>query len=164
MAPYSTRVCVITFGKVVKTDINYLDIDPTDKTKNKCEFKPKFTYNVKHRWGWRTDMQAAFRRTMDILQTTMDKKRKRLNVHTVTIMITDGGWNPGNPTAEANRLKSHYKNELFMVGVDGYRKWQLEALASTNAHVLEFRSFQKFKELAMYIRGGRSLIVSTRQC
>lgn len=162
VAPYSTRVCVITFGKVVKTDINYIDIDPTDKTKTKCEFKPFFTHNVKHRWGWRTDMQAAFRRTMDLIQTAMNKGRKRLNVHTVTMMITDGGWNPGNPTAEANLLKSKYKNELFMVGVDGYRKWQLEALASSKSHVLEFSSFKQFKDLAGYIRGGKSHIVNLK--
>ena len=32
VAPYSTRVAVITFGAQVKTDINYIDIDPTSTT------------------------------------------------------------------------------------------------------------------------------------
>lgn len=155
VAPYSTRVVVITFGKVVKTDINYIDVTPGDRTRNKCEFKPFFKHRVTHRHGSRTDMRTAFQRTMDILQSAMNQGRKRLNVHTVTMMITDGWWNPSDPRGEANRLKSVYKNELFTVGVGGYNKWQLQSLATTPAHVLEFRSFHQFKELAMYIRGGK---------
>lgn len=157
VAPYSTRVVVITFGKAVKTDIDFIDVDPADRTKNKCEFKPLFQHRIKHRWGWATNMKDAFQRTMDIIQSATNKGYKRQNVHTVTMMITDGYWNMYDPRNAAYRLKTNYKNELFMVGVKGYSKWQLQALASSHQHVLEFSSFTKFKELAMFIRGGRSL-------
>lgn len=157
VAPYSTRVVVITFDNAVKTEIDYIDVDPADRTKNKCEFKPVFTNRVKHRQGWATDMKAAFERTMAVLKSASNKNWKRKNVHTVTMMITDGWWNRYNPNDAARRLKTTpFDNELFMVGVGGYRKWQLDALASSSSHVLEFKSFQKFKELASYIRGGKS--------
>jgi len=159
VAPYSTKVVVITFGRVVKTDIDYIDVDPTDRTKNKCEFKPFFTNRVQHRWGSATNMRDAFQRTMDIIQSAKNKGYKRLNVHTVTMMITDGYWNMYDPRTAASNLKTLYNNELFMVGVSGYSKWQLQALASSNQHVLEFSTFTQFKELAMYIRGGMTMLI-----
>ena len=154
LAPYSTRVGVITFGYQVKTDINYIDIDPLSLDHQKCEFKPWFENNVKHRYGGATNMREAFSTASSLLQTAINKNRKRIGVHTVVIMITDGYWNLGDPRANANVLKSTYNVDLFMVGVDGYSKWQLDALASSNDHVLEFSTFTKFYELALFIRGG----------
>ncbi|KAL9973669.1 hypothetical protein ACROYT_G020152 [Oculina patagonica] len=153
MAPYSTRVAVITFGAEVQTNINYIDIDPTSLTHQKCEFKPWFQYNVVHRYGWATNMHDAFQRSSDLLQTAMNNNHRRSNVHTVGILITDGYWNRGDPRANANTLKSTYGVDLIAVGVDGYSQWQLEALASSRDHVLGFSSFTNFRTLAMYIRG-----------
>ena len=159
VAPYSTRVAVLTFGENVKTDINYIDIDPLSLTHQKCEFKPWFEHNVVHRYGWATNMRDTFSTASNLLQTAINNDHKRLNVHTVAMMITDGYWNRGDPTANANTLKSTYGVDLFMVGVDGYRKWQLGALASSSDHVLEFSTFTKFRELALYIRGGKEYLL-----
>lgn len=156
VAPYSTRVAVITFGAEVKTDINYIDIDPTSTTHQKCEFKPWFEHNVVHRKGWATNMLDAFQRCSDLLKTAMKNNHRRSRIHTVAIMITDGYWNRGDPRANANTLKSTYGVDLITVGVDGYSKWQLEALASSADHVLEYATFTKFRELAKYIRGGKT--------
>lgn len=156
VAPYSTRVAVITFGYAVKTDINYIDIDPTSTTYQKCEFKPWFVHNVVHRYGRATNMIDTFQRSSDLLQTAMNNKHRRSNIHTVAIMITDGYWNRGDPRANANTLKSTYGVDLITVGVDGYSKWQLESLATSPDHVLEYATFTKFRELAKYIRGGKA--------
>ena len=154
VAPYSTRVAVLTFGENVKTEINYIDIDPLSLTHQKCEFKPWFQYNVVHRYGWATNMKDTFSTSTNILQTAINNGHKRLNVHTVAMMITDGYWNTGDPRPNANTLKNSYGVELFMVGVDGYSEQQLEDLATSKDHVLKFESFEQFRELAMYIRGG----------
>ena len=155
VAPYSTRVAVITFGRYIQTNINYIDIDPLSLTHQKCEFKPFFQYNVVHRYGWATNMKEAFSTSSNLLQTAINNNRKRLNVHTVAMLITDGYWNYGDPRDNANILKNNYNVDLFAVGVDGYSDWQLQALATSNDHVLEFASFTNFRELALYIRGGR---------
>lgn len=155
LAPYSTRVAVLTFGANVKTDINYIDIDPTSETHQKCEFNNTFRYNVVHRYGPATNMKDTFSTAATLLQTAINNGHKRLNVHTVSIMITDGVWYPEDPTANANILKNNYKSDLFMVGVDRYRKSQLDALATSSDHVLEFSTFSKFRELAVFIRGGK---------
>ena len=160
VAPYSTRVAVITFGEHVKTDINYIDIDPLSLSHQKCEFKPWFQYNVVHRYGWATNMKDAFSTSSNLLQTAINNNHKRLNVHTTAIMITDGYWNRGDPTTNANTLKNTYGVDLFMVGVDGYSQWQLQALASSNDHVLEFSTFGNFRELALFIRGGKNWLES----
>lgn len=154
VAPYSTRVSVITFGTEVKTDINYIDIDGTELDKNKCEFKPKFQYQVRFRGGM-TNMKEGFARAINLLQTTINKGRKRIGVHTVVMMITDGYWNMGNPLGNTATLKSTYGVDIFAVGVAGYSIYQLNQIASSSQHVLRFNSFNKFKELAMYIRGGK---------
>ena len=155
VAPYSTRVAIITFGYEVKTDINYIDIDPISKTHQKCEFKPRFDNNVVHRYGSATNMKEAFQRSTDLLQTAMNNNHRRSSIHTVAILITDGYWNRGDPRANANVLKSTFGVDLITVGVDGYSQWQLEALASSLDHVLKYESFTKFRELALYIRGGK---------
>lgn len=155
VAPYSTRVAVITFGRYIQTNINYIDIDPLSLTHQKCEFKPFFQYNVVHRFGWATNMKEAFSTSSSLLQTAINNDHKRLNVHTVAILITDGYWNYRDPRDNANILKNNYNVDLLAVGVDGYSDWQLRALATSNNHVLEFSTFTKFRELAMYIRGGR---------
>lgn len=155
VAPYSTRVAVITFGKFIQTDINYIDIDPLSKTHQKCEFNPWFENNVHHRYGWATNMKEAFSTSSNLLNTAISNGNKRLNAKTTAIMITDGYWFPDDPRANANTLKNSDDVDLFMVGVDGYSQWQLQALASSLDHVLEFSSFSKFRELAMYIRGGK---------
>ena len=157
MAPYSTRVAVITFGTSVKTDMNYIDIDPTSLTHQKCEFKPWFQYNVVQ-YGGLTNMKDAFQTNINLLQTATDNDHRRSNVHTVTIMITDGYWNRGDPRANANSLKSNYGVDVITVGVDGYSQSQLQALASSNDHVLGYDTFTKFRELALYIRGGKASI------
>ena len=159
VAPYSSRVAVITFGRNVQTNINFIDIDPLSKEFQKCSFKPLFQYNVHHRYGWATNMKEAFKRTLDLLDTTHRNEHKRELVHTVAIMITDGWWNMGDPIENANKLKGDPDNvDLFTVGVDGYNKYQLTQLASTPSHVLEFSTFTQFRELAMYIRGGEHAI------
>ena len=153
VAPYSTRVAVITFGSEVKTDINYIDIDGTDRNKTKCEFKPKFQYQVRFRGGM-TNMKDGFGRAINLLQTTINNSRKRIGVHTVAMMITDGWWNLGSPLGNTATLKSQYGVDIFAVGVAGYNTHQLTQIASTSQHVLKFNTFNKFRELAMYIRGG----------
>ena len=154
VAPYSTRVAVLTFGTNVKTDINYIDIDPTSLTHQKCEFKPWFDNNVDQRGGL-TNMKEAFLQSSKLLQTAMNNKHRRSNIHTVAIMITDGYWNLGDPRANANTLKSTYGADVITVGVDGYSRWQLEQLATSADHVLGYETFTKFRELALYIRGGK---------
>ena len=155
VAPYSTRVAVITFGAEVKTDINYIDINPLSKTHQKCQFKPWFQNNIVHRYGSATNMKDAFSTSSTLLNNAISNGNKRLNVKTTAIMITDGYWNRGDPRANANTLKNSDDVDLFMVGVDGYSQWQLQALASSLDHVLEFSTFSKFRELAMNIRGGK---------
>ena len=156
VAPYSTRVAVITFGVAVKTDINYIDIDPTSTTHQKCEFKPWFEYNVVHRKAGATNMMDAFDRSNQILKTAMENNHRRSSIHTVAMLITDGYWNRGDPRANANTLKSTYGVDVIAVGVDGYSQWQLEALATSTDHVLQYETFTKFRELARYIRGGKA--------
>ena len=155
LAPYSTRVAVITFGQNVKTELNYIDINPLSLTHQKCEFKPWFQYNVKHRYGPATNMKDAFQRSTDILQTAMNNNHRRQGVHTVAIMITDGYWNTGDPGQNANRLKNTYGVDVITVGVDGYSRRQLEALATSRDLVLGFSTFTRFRELALFIRGGK---------
>ena len=153
MAPYSTRVAIITFGSTVKTEINYIDIDANSLTHQKCEFKPWFQYNVDHRKEAATRMIDAFQRNIDLIQTAENNGYRRSNVHTVTILITDGKWNLGDPTSNANSLKSNYGVDVVAVGVDGYSQEQLESLATSADHALGYSTFTKFRELAMYIRG-----------
>ena len=163
LAPYSTRVAVLTFSTDVKTDINYIDIDHLSLTHQKCEFKPWFDNNVNHRGGL-TNMKETFARGSSLLQTAINYDHKRLNVHTVAIMITDGWWNRGDPVANADVFKTTYGVDLFMVGVDGYSLWQLQALASSNDHVLKFSNFSQFHELALYIRGGKNCSEHLKRC
>ena len=153
VAPYSTRVAVITFGSDVKTDINGIDIDGTDKNKNKCEFKPKFQYQVRFRGGM-TNMKDGFGRAISLLQTTINNSRKRIGVHAVAMMITDGWWNLGSPLGNTATLKLQYGVDIFAVGVAGYNTYQLTQIASTLLHVLKFYTFNKLRELAMDIREG----------
>lgn len=154
LAPYSTRVAVITFGKVVKTDINYIDIEGTELDKNKCKFKPKFQNQVPFRNGARTDMKAGFSEVINLLRETKLNNRKRNGVHTVAMMITDGWWNTESPYDNTDTLKSTYLVDIFAVGVGYYDLRQLNRIASSPQHVLEFSSFRDFKTLAMRIRGG----------
>ena len=161
IAPDFTRVVVVTFGKDLKTEINYIDISPSSLTHQKCEFKPWFQHNVVHRYGWATNMKGAFSTAANLLQTAINNDHRRQNVHTVSMMITDGHWNTGDPADNANILKNTYESDLFMVGVDGYRRSDLIDLASSSNHVLEVQTFTQFRELALFIRGGRYKRVRT---
>ena len=107
-------------------------------------------------------MKDAFQRSIDVLQLAMDHTQRRSGVHTVAILITDGWWNRGSPVDNANRLKSSYTTDVIAVGVDGYNQGQLQQLATSNDLVLGFSTFTKFRELAMFIRGGKDCCQSLK--
>ena len=158
VAYYSTRVAVVTFGERIKTNINYINLQPyTGEDTTKCEFKKMFEYGVNHREGRATNMKAAFRTGEDLLNEAKRLGWKRNNVNTVAMIITDGAWNMGDPTPEINKLKNgQFHVDMFSVGVGWARHSQLQSIASSNEKVIYANDFYQFKQLAKYIRGGKS--------
>ena len=166
VAPYSTRVTIVTFGERVVKNIDYIDLVPGGNSlpKTKCTFRTEFA-GIRHRCEGYTYMKGAYERVDDMLHQAINvHKVKRTNVNTVLFMITDGHWNSpywrtdnyGNPITAANALRSKYHVELFSVGVGYASPSQLRVLADSQDHVIYVNSFQKFGELATYIRGGTS--------
>ena len=158
VADYSTRVAIITFGKRIKTELNYINLKSRGSSDDttKCEFKKIFEHQVKFRNGPSTNMKAAFETGLNLLQQAENDNHKRHNVNTVAMMITDGAWNEGDPTYAIRQLKTGQFNvDVFAVGVGYARQWQLQTIASSSDKVIYANNFAQFKELANYIRGGK---------
>lgn len=99
-------------------------------------------------------MKEVFLIISSFLQIVINNNCKWIGVYIVVIMIIDGYWNLGDLRVNVNVFKKMYNVDLFMVGVDGYGKWQLDVFVSSNDYVLEFLMFIKFYEFVLFIRGG----------
>ena len=150
----STRVSVVLFGTDATLDINY--VSHLDVKNHKCNFKKSFQA-LKFRSGL-TNMRDAFQYAYDIIFGTLsaDKRPNQL-AKTAVFLLTDGMWNRGgDPYPIAKQLKDG-KIEIFSIGVtNGVNMNVLRQLATDNNHAFHYSSFTQFRELANYLRGGKS--------
>lgn len=152
--PIASRVAVVSFGRHVKEELDYIDYNYLDK--DKCTFTKDFG-RVRHRKGSATNMQGALDRAKQILDGANTNKVKRTHVNTVVFLLTDGHWNyGGSPYSTANVLRdrSKYDVEIFSVGVGYVSKYQLKMISGSDANVIVARDFSEFASLATRIRGG----------
>lgn len=158
--PIASRVAVVTFGKVVREDIDYIDYNKLDK--NKCTFTNEFA-RVKHRYGHATNMKGAFNQAKTILEGATRNKVKRQNVNTVVVLLTDGHWNVGgDPQWIASELRdvARHNVEIFTVGVGYSLRSTLRTIAGIDSNVILAQDFSDFEGLATKIRGGESFYFS----
>ena len=156
--PFATRVSVVTFGKYVREEIDYVDYKGADK--DKCTFNTEFA-RVKHRYGRATNINGAFKQAKSILQGSKDKGVKRDNVNTAVVLLTDGQanmgeswWDTATKTAKKLRDRSTYDAEIFSVGVGWVNQRKLTDYAGSDENVIIARNFNEFADLATRIRGG----------
>ncbi|XP_065668355.1 sushi, von Willebrand factor type A, EGF and pentraxin domain-containing protein 1 isoform X2 [Hydra vulgaris] len=153
--PSAARIAVVTFGRDINKDIDYIDYGYLDK--NKCTFNEEFK-RVKHRKeGW-TNINGALQKAKALLDSANEKKFKRHNVNTVAVLLTDGGWNyGGSPYDTATNLRNgfHYV-DIFSIGVGHWldRK-QLKNIAGKEENVIIAKDFSDFSGLATTIRGDQ---------
>ena len=151
----STRVSVALFGTDATLDINY--VSQLDAKNHKCNFKKSFQA-LKFRSGL-TNMHDAFQYAYDIIFGTLsaDKRPNKL-AKTAVFVLTDGMWNRGgDPYPIAKTLKDQ-NIEIFSIGVtNGVNMNAMRQLATDNSHAFHYSSFTQFRELANYLRGGKSL-------
>ena len=155
--PVASRVSVITFGKNVKKEIDYIDYGLLDK--DKCSFTREFA-RVTHRKGPATNMKGSLVAAQSILDEATKHGFKRQHVNTVIFMLTDGQFNyGGSPYTLAGILRdrSKYDAEIFSVGVGWVSEYQLKKIAGTDSNVIIARDFSEFKSIATRIRGGKFL-------
>lgn len=157
--PIASRVAVVTFGKYVQENIDYIDYASLDK--NKCTFTKEFA-RVTHRRGPATNMQGALAQAEKILKGANDRNLKRKHVNTVVVLLTDGYWNMGGSpyhTASVLRDRNGYDVELFAVGVGTRLTSQLGQVAGDPSNVIIARDFSDFESLATRIRGGKYFFI-----
>lgn len=156
--PIASRVAVVTFGKDIQENIDYIDYDGLDR--NKCTFTKEFAA-VKHRYGPATNMKGALLQAKKILDDAKRHSHKRQHVNTVAVLLTDGYWNYGGEPYGTSRVlqdRNRYDVELFAVGVGYSLKSQLEKIANSKSNVIIARDFSDFEGLATRIRGGKLFI------
>lgn len=150
----STRVSVVLFGTDATLDINY--VSSLDVKNHKCNFKKSFQA-LKFRSGL-TNMRDAFQYAYDIIFGTLSaNKRPNQLAKTAVFLLTDGMWNRGgDPYPIAKQLKDG-NIEIFSIGVtNGVNMNVMRQLATDNSHAFHYSSFTQFRELANYLRGGKS--------
>ena len=152
----ATRISIVTFGSDARVDINYVSPEIVDPSvMHKCNFKRSFA-NVRFRNGM-TNMKGAFDRAKDIIFGRLSvNKRPIKQVKTTVFLLTDGNWNNGgNPAGVAQELKTE-GIEVFSIGVtSGINSNVLRQLATDHKHAFHYSSFNKFRELSHYLRGGK---------
>ena len=164
----ATRVQVIPFGS---NSYSYIDfISSPARSKNKCEFNEKFNV-LRHQYGM-TAMKLAFDEAWAVCfgSKSGDKRQPVSQFKTVVILLTDGYWNwprgDSDPRARAKQLRDGGV-EVLAIGVGGgISKGNLDSLVADPAtQSFHLSGFDRFAELATYIRGGEpSCIVSFSVC
>ena len=153
----ATRVSVITFGKSVRENIDYIDATGALAGEmNKCTFNKEFA-RINHRHGPATNMAGALKKARDILKSAENRGLKRDNVNTVIVMLTDGWWNEGGePYTIAGELRDRTKfdAEIISVGIGYSLASQLKRVSGSDGNVVTARNFADFGGLATRIRGG----------
>lgn len=155
----ATRVEVIPFGTTASSYIDF--ISKPQVTKNKCEFNDKFKL-LAHQYGM-TNMKGAFQIAWDIV-FGKDSKPKRVPVNkfkTVAVLLTDGYWNYPYGNSDPRKLAKDLRDggvEVLAIGVGGgINKDNLNQLVENpSKQAFHLSGFDRFAELATYIRGGRS--------
>ena len=116
---------------------------------------------MRHSYAWATNMKSAFQLAFDVcLGKYSGQKRGPLNkVRTVVILITDGYWNyPYNdpsPIPIAQSLLAA-NVEVFAIGVGNVNLPALQKLVKDPAkQAFHLQTFAHFKELSLYVRGGK---------
>ena len=154
MSTLSTRVSIITFGTKSKVDINYVSPGIVLPSMHKCNFKRSFA-NVRFRNGL-TNMKGAFNHAFEIIFGILSgNKRPLKQVKTAVFLLTDGYWNEGgNPVGVVKSLKKE-GIEIYSIGVtSGINDNVLKQLATDSEHAFHYSSFNQFREMASYLRGG----------
>ena len=154
VAKEATRVEVIPFATKAERYIDYISNLNHDLEQSKCTFNVKF--GKLEFWSGLTNMHDAFKLAYEVVGGKDSGAKRKKNVLTVLILISDGLWNEGgDPAKWANKLKS-LKTEIFTVAVGAYTVHQtLKSLATSSEHAFYLSNFDQFKELAVYIRGGK---------
>jgi uncharacterized protein YegL len=159
IAKPATRVAVIRFGDHATIDINY--VSDLTGLNNKCEFNERFA--GVHYTGVMTNMNDAFSKVEEILFGVLSKNVRPwkvvnvqgVNVNKVVFLLTDGHYNVGgDPTSRIANIKGN-SVEVFAVGVSGANPTFLQSVATTSDHYFYYSDFDKFRELATHIRGGK---------
>lgn len=150
----STRVSIVTFGTDSTVDINYISPKIVDPSLHKCNFKRSFA-NVRFRSGM-TNMRGAFNHAWDIIFGRLSvNKRPTKQVKTTVFLLTDGNWNRGGDPVDVARNLKKNGIEIFSIGVtSGINSYVLRQLATDSKHAFHYSSFNQFRELAHYLRGG----------
>lgn len=154
----ATRVSVVLFGTDATLDINY--VSHVDAKNHKCNFKKSFEA-LRFRSGL-TNMHDAFQYAYDIIFGPLSaEKRPNQLAKTAVFLMTDGMWNRGgDPYPVAKKLKDA-NIEIFSIGVtNGIDMNVMRQLATDNSHAFHYSSFTQFRELANYLRGGKSPCIS----
>ena len=155
----STRVSVILFGTQATIDINYIsNVSPQN---HKCEFKKSFQ-SLRFRSGL-TNMHDAFQHAYDIIFGHLSsKKRPTKQAKTAVFLLTDGMWNRGGDPYPTAKLLKDLGIDIFSIGVtNGVNMNVLEQLATNASYAFHYSSFNQFRELANYLRGGEGFFLLT---
>ena len=152
------RVEVIPFSNTASLYIDGVSKPSLDK--DKCDLIQKLK-QMPRSYGWATNTKGAFQLAYDVcLGKYSSQKRGPLNkVKTVVILITDGYWNyPFNdpsPIPIAQSLLAA-NVEVFAIGVGSVNMPALQELVKDPAkQAFHLQTFAHFKELSVYVRGGK---------
>ena len=153
----ATRVQVIPFSTNAYSYIDF--ISSPARSKNKCEFNEKFKI-LSPQFGL-TAMKLAFDEAWAVCfgSKSGDKRQPVSQFKTVVILLTDGYWNypygDSDPRARAKQLRDGGV-EILAIGVGGgISKGNLDSLVADPAtQSFHLDGFDRFAELATYIRGG----------
>ncbi|EDO44428.1 predicted protein [Nematostella vectensis] len=152
----ATRVEIITFGSDVNRRVPF--ISEAHEKDTKCTFNEKFA-NVVHEWGM-TNMRGAFEKAYEVCKGTWSGK-KRLNIKTTVILITDGHWNwpwqNPDPVPKAQQLiREGVEILAFGVGY-GISLSNLQTITANqragHTYAFQISNFDEFNKLATYLRG-----------
>ena len=153
------RVEVIPFGSTASLYINGVSKPSSDK--DKCDLIQKLKRMPHTINGYLTNTKGAFQLAYDVcVGRYSGNKRGPLNqVRTVVILITDGFWNwpyqDPSPIPIAQSLLAA-NVEVFAIGVGYVNMPALQKLVKDPAkQAFHLQNFADFKELSVYVRGGK---------
>ena len=155
----ATRVQVIPFGAHAQSYIDF--ISKPAISKNKCAFNEKFK-GLAHQGGSLVAMKEAFDEAWAVCfgSKSGHKRRPAKRFKTVVILLTTGMWNHPwqnpDPRPRAKQLREAGV-EILAVGVgpnvDLFRLMSL--VDDPVKQVFRLAHFDRYTELAAYIRGGK---------
>ena len=163
----ATRIAVVTFATGHSTDIDFLRYPVP--ANNKCEFNKLFA-KLPHAYGL-TNIRGAMNRGYKIfndVQDNPDDHSYRKKANRVALLLSDGeanvfegSGNPRDASPEANKMKSDSIILYTVAATPDSDHALMKSWATVPSAALYADTFDKMKELAHNIRGGRSLTYLT---